>query len=152
MSGETRMLRILLAEDRDRDVLVTREALNEAMVPHILTTVSDGQEVLDYLYRQGAHADPLRSPRPDVILLDLNLPRVDGRDVLRTVKTDRALCHIPIVILSTAHHQAEVLQAYRHGANAYIEKPISYDRFVEVIGHFGNFFTRCAALPREELI
>ena len=145
------MLRILLAEDRDRDVLVTREALNEAMVPHILTTVSDGQEVLDYLYRQGVYADPLRSPRPDVILLDLNLPKVDGRDVLRQLKSDPAMCHIPIVVLSTAHHQAEVLQAYRHGANGYIEKPISYDRFVEVIGHFGNFWTRCCSLPREDL-
>ncbi len=146
------MLRILLAEDRDRDVLVTREALGEAMVPHILTSVSDGQEVLDYLYRQGVYADPVRSPRPDIILLDLNLPRVDGRDVLRTVKSDPALAHIPIVVLSTAHHQAEVLQAYRHGANAYIEKPIAYDRFVEIIGYFGNFWTRCATLPREELI
>ncbi|MGM0574865.1 MAG: response regulator [Myxococcota bacterium] len=144
------MLRILLAEDRDRDVLVTREALNEAMVPHILTPVSDGQEVLDYLYRQGVYADPLRSPRPDVVLLDLNLPRVDGRDVLRRVKSDKALCHIPIVVLSTAHHRAEVLQAYRHGANAYIEKPIAYDRFVQVISHFGDFWTRCASLPAEE--
>lgn len=152
MGEEARMLRILLAEDRQRDVLVTREAMDEAQIPHILTTVADGQEVLDYLYRHGIHADPMRSPRPDVILLDLNLPKVDGRDVLRKIKTDPGLCHIPVIVLSTAHHQAEVLQAYRHGANAYIEKPIAYERFVEIIRLFGDFWTRCVALPREELM
>lgn len=150
MSADRRTLRILLAEDRDRDVLVTREALTEAMVPHLLTTVADGQEVLDYMYRNGVYADPQRSPSPDVILLDLNLPKVDGRDVLRTLKNDPALKHIPIVVLSTAHHSAEVLQAYRHGANAYIEKPIAYARFVEVIGLFGNFWTNAVALPRAD--
>ncbi len=150
MTSDRRTLRILLAEDRDRDVLITREALTEAQVPHHLTTVADGQEVLDYMRRQGVYADPQRSPRPDVILLDLNLPKVDGRDVLRTLKSDPALKHIPIVVLSTAHHSAEVMQVYRHGANAYIEKPIAYERFVEVIGLFGNFWTSVAALPRGE--
>jgi two-component system, chemotaxis family, response regulator Rcp1 len=140
----SRPVDILLVEDSDTDVLMMREALLQAALPSCLHVVENGVEALAYLRRQGSYAEV---PRPDLILLDLNLPRKDGREVLTEIKTDAELKSIPIVILTSSTAEDDVLRAYRLHANCYVAKPIDFLNFAKVVNSIEEFWFRVATLP-----
>jgi CheY-like chemotaxis protein len=131
--------RILLAEDNINDVELTREALSGHNLANEVDVVRDGQEALDYLYRQGDFAD--RPPGdPIVVLLDLKMPRVDGLEVLRRVKADPGLRHVPIVMLTSSGEERDLVESYRLGVNAYVVKPVDFRQFVEAVHKTGVFW------------
>ena len=136
-------IEILLVEDSAADVRLTSEALKDARVANRLRVARDGVEAMQML-RDGAGT----VPRPDLILLDLNLPRKDGREVLRDIKQDEALRHIPVVILSTSQAEQDILQCYRLRANAFITKPVELDRFFEVVRSMEHFWLGVVKLAR----
>ncbi|MGH3941514.1 MAG: response regulator [Pseudonocardiaceae bacterium] len=138
-----RAINVLLVEDDPSDVLITREAFEEH--PHNrLDVVSDGAAALAYLRREQPYAD---APAPDLILLDLNLPRRDGREVLAELKDDPALSHIPVVVLTTSSAEEDVLRSYQLHANAYVTKPMDFDRFIAAIKDIDHFFVKVVQLP-----
>jgi CheY-like chemotaxis protein len=137
-------IEVLLVEDDPGDVLMTQEAFEEHKVHNRLTVVSDGAEALAYLRREGVYADAVR---PDLILLDLNLPRRDGREVLAEVKKDDELCQIPVVVLTTSAADEDVLRSYQLHANAYVTKPVDFERFIAVIRQIDDFFVSVVKLP-----
>jgi CheY-like chemotaxis protein len=139
-----RPIEVLLVEDDEGDVLMTREALHEGKVLNRLAVVGDGVEAVDYLRRKKPYADAVR---PDLILLDLNLPKKDGRQVLADIKTDAELRRIPVVVLTTSAADEDVLGSYDLHANAYVTKPVDFDRFVEVIRQIDDFFISVVKLP-----
>ena len=143
--GEARLARVLLVEDSPDDVLLTREALKEAKVANELHVAEDGEEALDFVRRRGSHSD---APRPDLIILDLNLPRKDGREVLVELKEDSDLQRIPVVVLTTSASDEDVMRAYEHHVNAYVRKPIGLDRFVEIVQSIDEFWLGIVTLPR----
>jgi chemotaxis family two-component system response regulator Rcp1 len=137
---------ILLVEDSPGDVRLTREALKDAKMHINLHVASDGIEAMAFMNREGEFADV---PRPDLILLDLNLPRKDGRQVLEEIKANPALMTIPIVILTTSASEEDVLRSYRLHANCYISKPVDLDGFLKVIKSIDNFWLSIVKLPQE---
>jgi CheY-like chemotaxis protein len=139
-----RPIEILLVEDSEPDVRLTMEALREAKVRNRLSVAEDGVEALEFLRRQGPHS---AAPRPDLILLDLNLPRKDGRQVLREIKNDDLLKRIPVVILTTSKSEEDVLRAYDLHANCYISKPVDFNRFMDVVRSIENFWLTVVRLP-----
>ncbi len=141
---DPRLINILLVEDSPGDVRLTREALREAKVHNYLSVATDGVEALTYLRREGVYAS---APRPDIILLDLNLPRKDGREVLAEIKADAQLRRIPIVVLTTSVNTQDVRNAYDLGANCYIAKPVDLDRFLVVIRALESFWLTIVTLP-----
>lgn len=143
---DTRVVEILLIEDSPGDVRLTREALREANVRNHLSIATDGVEALAILRREGAYA---AAPRPDIILLDLNLPRKDGRQVLTEIKADERLRRIPIVVLTTSLDEEDVRRAYDLGANCYIAKPVDLDQFLVVIQAIESFWLTIVTLPSE---
>jgi two-component system, chemotaxis family, response regulator Rcp1 len=140
-------IELLLVEDSEPDVRLTVEALREAKVKNRLWVVEDGVEALAFLRREGQHSD---SPRPDLILLDLNLPRKDGRQVLKEIKSDESLKRIPVVVLTTSKSEEDVLRAYDLHANCYITKPVDFNRFMEVVKSIEDFWLTVVRLPDEE--
>ena len=144
MMSDSRPIEILLVEDDEGDVVMTREALDEGKVLNRLHVMGDGVEAISFLRREGEHAD---APRPDLILLDLNLPRRDGRQVLAEVKADDDLRRIPVVVLTTSEAEEDVLRSYDLHANAYVTKPVDFDRFVAVIQQIDDFFISVVRLP-----
>ena len=140
-----RPVQILLVEDNPGDVRLTVEALKEAKVLNKLTIVKDGIEALSLLRRQGQHAGAVR---PDLILLDLNLPRKDGREVLAEIKADDNLKHIPVVILTTSQDEQDVLKSYNLYANCYITKPVDLDQFITVVKSIEDFWLGIVVLPK----
>lgn len=144
LGDDVRPIEVLLVEDDEGDVLITREALAEGKVLNRLNVASDGVEALAYLRREGRYAD---ATRPDLILLDLNLPRRDGRQVLADVKGDTDLRRIPVVVLTTSEAEEDVLRSYDLHANAYVTKPVDFDRFVEVVRQIDDFFISVVRLP-----
>ena len=143
---QSRPVEILLVEDNPGDVRLTREALKDGKVLNHLSVVHDGQEALDYLRRRGPHAE---APRPDVVLLDLNLPKRDGREVLSEIKDDPDLRRIPVVILTTSSAEQDVLEAYDLNANCYITKPVDLDQFIRVVKSISDFWLTIVKLPPE---
>jgi CheY-like chemotaxis protein len=137
--------RILLVDDDPGDVLITTEALHRASLLHELHVVSDGEEALRFLHRRAEHA---QAPRPDLVLLDLNLPRVDGREVLADVKADPGLRSIPVVVLSTSEAEEDIARSYDLHANAYVSKPVDFEAFVGIVGQIDDFFLTVVRLPR----
>jgi CheY-like chemotaxis protein len=135
---------VLLVEDDAGDVLLIREAFEHNKVHNNLEVVSDGVEAIAYLRREGEHAG---APRPDLVLLDLNLPRKDGREVLAEVKADPDLRRIPVVVLTTSKAEEDVLRSYDLHANAYVTKPVDFDRFIEVVRQIDEFFVSVVKLP-----
>jgi CheY-like chemotaxis protein len=135
---------VLLVEDDPGDVLMTREALQDYKVKNNLHVVNDGEQALAFLRNEGDYQD---APSPDLILLDLNLPRRDGREVLAEVKADERLRRIPVVVLTTSEAEEDVLRSYDLHANAYITKPVDFERFVSVVRHIDEFFVTIARLP-----
>jgi chemotaxis family two-component system response regulator Rcp1 len=138
---------VLLVEDNPRDVRLTQRAFQQAQLPSARLGVRDGDEALAYLPREGRYQDPAESPRPNVILLDLNLPRMGGHEVLRRVKQDPRFQHIPIIVLTTSGRSDDVRLAYEHGANAYLLKPVEFTRFTEVVEQLGKFWLETVELP-----
>ncbi|EYR64195.1 chemotaxis protein CheY [Actinotalea ferrariae CF5-4] len=136
---------VLLVEDDPGDVLMTREAFEENKVANRLAVVSDGAEAMQYLRREGEYAD---APTPDLVLLDLNLPRMDGREVLAAMKSDENLRSIPVVVLTTSEAEEDVLRSYSLHANAYVTKPVDFARFIEVVRQIDDFFVSVVRLPR----
>ncbi len=123
---------------------MTQEAFEEHKVRNKLNVVSDGEEAMAYLRREGQYAD---APRPDLILLDLNLPRRDGREVLAEIKRDEELCQIPVVVLTTSQADEDILRSYQLHANAYVTKPVDFDRFIAVVRQIDEFFVSVVKLP-----
>ncbi|MER7894108.1 response regulator [Micromonospora sp. NPDC048909] len=138
-------VRILVVDDDPGDVLMIEEALGESDVDKVIDVVSDGEEAMEFLRREGRHADAVR---PDVILLDLNMPRKDGRQVLGEVKQDEDLRTIPIVVLTTSNADTDIVGSYTLQANAYVTKPIDLDDFNDVVHRIDEFFGRVVVLPK----
>ena len=143
-----RPIEILLVEDNEGDVRLTREALNEAKVRNNLAVVRDGEEALNYLRRPGAEG--IEPPRPDLILLDLNLPKKDGREVLAELKSDPRLRRLPVVVLTTSSSEKDILESYDLHANCYITKPVDLDQFINVVTHIEDFWLTIVKLPNLE--
>lgn len=147
MTGDNeaaRPVHILLVEDSPGDARLTLEVLKQSKLHVNLAVVKDGVEGLDYLCRQGAYAD---ASRPDLILLDLNLPRLDGRELLARIKTNAELCDIPVVILTTSKAEEDILRAYALHANCYVTKPVDLDQFVRVVEAIEDFWFTIVKLP-----
>jgi CheY-like chemotaxis protein len=140
------MGRILLAEDNVNDVELTREALSGHNLANDIDVVRDGQEALDYLYRRGAFAGRTTGD-PLVILLDLKMPKVDGLDVLRQVKADAGMCHIPVVMLTSSSEERDLVESYRLGVNAYVVKPVDFAQFVDAVRKTGIFWAVLNNVP-----
>jgi CheY-like chemotaxis protein len=141
MADDIPPIEILLVEDNPADVRLTVEALKEAQTPSNLHVVDDGVEAMTFLRSPSP-----QSPRPDLILLDLNLPRMDGREVLNEIKRDESLRHIPVVILTTSQAEQDVLKSYQLAANAFVTKPVDLDQFFKVVRSIDRFWFRTARL------
>lgn len=143
MDGQ-KIIDVLLVEDDPGDVLMTREAFEHNKVRNRLSVVQDGVAALEFLRKQGEHAD---APTPDLVLLDLNLPRMDGRGVLEAMKSDERLRAIPVVVLTTSEAEEDVVRSYSLHANAYVTKPVDFDRFIDVVRQIDEFFVEVVRLP-----
>lgn len=148
MISETTLqnIEILLVEDNPGDVRLTKEALKDNKVRNNLTVVEDGVEAMSFLRREGKY---IGSPRPDLILLDLNLPKKDGREVLSEIKADEHLRRIPVVVLTTSKAEEDILRAYDLNANCYITKPVDFDQFIRVVKTIEDFWLTMVKLPPE---
>jgi CheY-like chemotaxis protein len=138
------MIQVLLVEDDPGDVLITREAFEENKVRNQLNVVNDGVKALAYLRQEDGYAD---APRPDLILLDLNLPKMGGHEVLEQIKSDVNLQRIPVVVLTTSDAEEDVLRSYNLHANAYVTKPVDFERFLSVVRQIDDFFVTVVKLP-----
>nr|WSW65126.1 response regulator [Streptomyces sp. NBC_00995] len=144
MTNPVQPIEVLLVEDDPGDELMTREAFEDNKIRNTLHVVRDGQEALDFLYHRGAYGD---SPRPDLILLDLNLPKYDGRQVLEQIKQDPELSLIPVVVLTTSSAEEDILRSYKLHANAYVTKPVDLDQFIAAVRQIDEFFVTVVRLP-----
>ena len=143
IESQARTINVLLVEDDPGDVLMTREAFEEYL-HNRLDVVTDGAAALSYLRHEEPYAD---APRPDLILLDLNLPRRDGREVLQEIKADPNLRHIPVIVLTTSQAEEDVLRSYQLHANAYVTKPVDFESFIKAIRQIDHFFVSVVRLP-----
>ncbi|MBB5080918.1 response regulator [Nonomuraea endophytica] len=139
-------IEVLLVEDDQGDILLTREAFELNKVKNRLHVVNDGEQALAFLRREEGYSD---APRPDLVLLDLNLPRMDGMEVLEEVKADAALRSIPVVILTTSEAEEDIIRSYQLHANAYVTKPVDFDQFIRVVRQIDNFFVTVVKLPNQ---
>lgn len=144
MDENTRSIQILLVEDNEGDARLVQEAMRDAKMRNRMHIVEDGVEAMDFLRREGRHRD---APRPDLVLLDLNLPRKDGRQVLAEMKTDPMLKRIPVVVLTTSNAEQDVLRAYELHANCYVTKPVDFDKFMYVVRQIDEFWVKVVTLP-----
>lgn len=139
------LIDVLLVEDDPGDELITREAFEHNKIKNILHVAHDGQEGLDFLYQRGAYT---HAPRPGLILLDLNLPKYDGRQILEIIKFDANLCDIPVVILTTSSAEEDIVRSYKLHANAYVTKPVDLDQFMSAVRQIDQFFVQVVRLPK----
>ena len=139
-----RPIEILLVEDSPGDVRLTQEALRDAKIANNLHVANDGDVALDFLYKRGAHSD---SPTPDLVLLDLNLPRKDGREVLAEIKADAALKRIPVVVLTTSGAERDIVESYELHANCFVTKPVDFGQFMNVVRSIQDFWFTVVKLP-----
>ncbi len=146
VDNDGRLIEILMVEDNPGDVRLAREAMKQSKLGNRLQVVGDGIEAMEFLRRQGRFAD---ATRPDLILLDLNLPRMDGREVLAALKSDPDLKTIPVVVLTTSRAEADVESAYALHANCYIVKPVDFDQFMKVVQQVDDFWVNVVTLPRK---
>jgi CheY-like chemotaxis protein len=140
---------LLMADDDPDDRMLAREALAESHLINDLHCVEDGEELMDYLYRRGKYAGPPPAPRPGVILLDLNMPRKDGREALREIKADPTLRRIPIIVLTTSKAEEDIYSSYDLGVNSFITKPVTFDALVEVMRSLGRYWFEIVELPAD---
>ncbi|MFQ5451480.1 MAG: response regulator [Nitrospinaceae bacterium] len=141
---------ILLVEDSDEDFATTLRAFKKSGVAYPVKRCVDGDDALDYLFRRGKFSDPKTSPRPDLILLDLNLPGTDGREVLVEIKSDPVLKKIPAIVLTTSSEDRDIQKCYDAGANSFLNKSVDFRKFVEKIQRFKDFWFEAALLPNED--
>jgi len=144
MTETAKLIDILLVEDDPGDVMLVREAFEDHKLRNQLHCVGDGEQALAFLRKEGEYA---AAPTPDLVLLDLNLPRMDGRQVLAEVKADESLRSIPIVVLTTSEAEEDILRSYELHANAYVSKPVDFERFVQVVRQIDDFFVSVVKLP-----
>lgn len=138
---------ILLADDDADDRMLARDALDESRLANDLRFVENGEELLDYLYRRGKFSDPASSPRPGLILLDLNMPRKDGREALKEIKADPGLRSIPVVVLTTSKAEEDIYRTYDLGVNSFVTKPVTFDQLVQVMRVIGRYWFEIVELP-----
>jgi CheY-like chemotaxis protein len=139
---------ILLCDDDEDDRLLTQQALEQAHVPNTMKVVEDGQQLLDYLYQRGAYAgEAARAPRPGLILLDLNMPRMGGLEALKVIKGDKTLCDIPVVVLSTSRLDEDIVRSYQLGVNSFISKPVTFTGLVAAMSVLGRYWLEIVELP-----
>jgi len=146
MTTPLQPIEVLLVEDDPGDELMTREAFEENRIGNRLHVARDGEEALDFLYQRGEHA---QAPRVDLILLDLNLPKYDGRQVLERIRSDPDLTHLPVVILTTSASEEDILRSYKLHANAYVTKPVDVNQFISAVRQIDDFFLSVVRLPRQ---
>ncbi len=149
MNKQAKPVTILMADDDADDRQLTREAFEESRLANDLRFVEDGVELLDYLYHRGKYSDPASSPRPGLILLDLNMPKKDGREALQEIKADPSLKTIRVVILTTSKAEEDILRTYNLNAASYITKPVTFDGLVDVIRTLGKYWLEIVELPGE---
>src|SRR5579871_2850455 len=147
MPENAKSITILMADDDADDRLMAKEAFEESRVANDLRFVEDGEQLLDYLKRRGKYSDPSVSPRPGLILLDLNMPRKDGREALREIKSDASLRPIPVVVLTTSKAEEDIYRTYDLGVNSFITKPVTFDGLVAVMRTLGRYWLEIVELP-----
>jgi len=141
---------VLLVEDDPDDVAIAKRAFKKGRISNTLYVVRDGEEAMDFLRQTGAYADgENEAPRPGLILLDLNLPRLDGREVLEIIKNDEDLSCIPVVVLTTSSEEADVMGCYERGANTYITKPVEFNSFLQAVLTIGQYWLTIAEIPEK---
>ncbi|WP_407733499.1 response regulator [Pseudomonas citronellolis] len=140
---------ILIADDDQDDCLMTREAFAECRIGNPLHFVHDGEALLDYLRRRAPYDDEERHPLPGLILLDLNMPRMDGREALQAIKSDPVLRVIPVVVLTTSSAEEDILRSYNMGSNSFITKPVTYTGLIEVVKNLGRYWLEIVELPAD---
>ncbi|MBA1145767.1 response regulator [Ectothiorhodospiraceae bacterium WFHF3C12] len=145
--SELQPIPILMAEDDPEDRLLTREAFREGRLANPLFFVEDGEALMDYLRRRGSYADEALYPFPGVVLLDLNMPRKDGRTCLAEIKRDPGLRHLPVVVLTTSAQEEEVVRSYDLGANSFVSKPVDFNKLVGIVQTFGCYWFSIVELP-----
>ena len=145
MTTPLQPIEVLLVEDDPGDEMMTREAFEENRIGNRLHVARDGEEALDFLYQRGDHA---QAPRVDLILLDLNLPKYDGRQILEHIRSDPELTHTPVVILTTSSAEEDIMSSYKLHANAFVTKPVDVNRFIAAVRQIDDFFVTVVRLPR----
>jgi CheY-like chemotaxis protein len=138
---------ILLADDDEEDLLMTQEALQQSRLGNDLRFATDGEDLMDYLQRRGRYADPAESPRPGLILLDLNMPRKDGREALSEIKADPELRNIPVIVLTTSRAEEDVFRTYELGVSSFITKPVTFDGLVDAMKVLSEYWFEIVELP-----
>jgi CheY-like chemotaxis protein len=147
MSDTGKTITILMAEDDPDDRLLTKEALKEQRLANDLHFVEDGEQLMDFLRRRGPYADPAKSPRPGLILLDLNMPKKDGREALAEIKGDPDLRRIPVIVLTTSKAEEDILRTYDLGCNSYITKPVTFEGLAHVVKVLGEYWFEIVERP-----
>jgi len=150
MTEKRKIAPILMAEDDLDDRLLARRALNENYVANPLITVNNGEELLEYLHQKGKFSDPATSPKPCFILLDLNMPKMDGREALKIIKEDENLKTIPVVVMTTSKAEEDIFESYNEGANSFITKPITFIGLVKVVKALKDYWLEIVELPLED--
>ncbi|HEX2060569.1 MAG TPA: response regulator [Thermoanaerobaculia bacterium] len=150
-ADNARPIVILLADDDEEDRMLAGDALEASRVVNDLRFVEDGEELLDYLYHRGRYAEPGSAPTPGLILLDLNMPRKDGREALREIKADPELRRIPVVVLTTSKAEEDIYRTYDLGANSFITKPVSFEGLVAVMRDIGRYWIEIVELPPDHI-
>jgi CheY-like chemotaxis protein len=150
MRNENTPIVILLADDDEDDRMLTCEALAESRLANVIYCVTDGEDLMDYLHRRGKYEPPAAAPRPGLILLDLNMPKKDGREALREIKSDPEFRQIPIVILTTSKAEEDILRSYDSGASSFISKPVTFNGLVELMKGLSRYWFEMVDLPRQE--
>ena len=147
MAGLAKPITILMADDDPEDRMLTQDAFTHCRVANDLRFVEDGQQLLDYLRREGNFTNSVDAPKPGLILLDLNMPRVDGREALKEIKSDPAIRRIPIIVLTTSKAEEDILRTYDLGVNSYVKKPVTFEGLVEVVETIGQYWVGIVELP-----
>ena len=150
MNRHGKPITILMADDDPDDRMMTQEAFEESRLANDLRFVENGVELMDYLHRRGKYTDPASSPRPGLILLDLNMPKKDGREALQEIKADPKLRNIRIVIMTTSKAEEDILRTYDLGASSYVTKPVTFSALVDVIQTLGKYWLEIVELPTED--
>lgn len=145
--AEKKEVIILMADDDDDDCMLTEKALKKSKLLNRLYRVRDGEELMDYLLRRGKYSDPQTSPRPGVILLDLNMPKKDGREALKEIKDDGDIKEIPIVVFTTSKAEEDIYKSYKLGVNSFITKPVTFDGLMDVMTSLGKYWFEIVELP-----
>ena len=148
MKEKSKAIVVLIADDDPEDRMLIEDAFEESRLVNTLAFVEDGEELLDYLCRRNGFSDPIASPWPGLILLDLNMPRMDGREALKEIKSDPGLRQIPIVVMTTSQADEDIVRSYDLGVNSFITKPVSFEGLVDVVKALGRYWFQIVELPR----